>query len=435
MQGGAQGSLEPYLSHLLAVNEARGVYAVEDVFTADGALLIRARQALPARLPELLARYALRRPLQSLVQVDSPVTEARLRDDIISTLPPAQMHALYGHYGLDEELQRGTAIVTRHPHLQQQLTVLAVRLPDVYRQSLISAWISVVIAIRMKLARSERAELVVGALSHQLGMLHIRPDVASRTSGLDAEGWAEMQRYVERGQAALAAIPNLSPAIVRMVAEHRELPDGTGYPMHLEDAELGLPGQIIGVAQSALSIYFKTLKPAGRSVRDLIPIIQINSAVYRRDVCSALLQLLREQQLSEASIVSDASIETMVAGLLKNAAILAECRPVIQRCVRQIAGQDPQAAARVVKIHAHLESILSSSAVLDESQIAWMQKVADLRYRQFYRDIDDLGLMLGEVRWQLQRLARLLNELRAALPEEDRAALAGVLDSLQQVRR
>lgn len=407
-------TLEPYLQHLSAIHQARGVFAAEDIHTAEGVVLLKAGQGLPARLDEWLRRHTLRKPLQSSVEVDASLSAARIRDDIIKSIPPQQMLTVYGRYDLITELERGIALFLRYPLLTQQLTVLALQLPSIYQQTLVVTWVGLVLGIKLKMGRTERSELVVGALGHMLGMLHVRPEVTNRTDRLSDEEQTEVQLYVQRGKTTLESIPGLSAAIIAMVAEHRELPDGTGYPRQLEANDLGLSGQIIGVAQSAYSIYTKGLRPRGRTPRDLIPIIQINSAVYRRDVCSALLQLLREQNLPEISRINDENVTEVVLRLLEDAAAIEACKSVVSDVIGRLRmGCEQPSVARAEKIYRHLESILSSSGLLDPGHIIWMNQVGALKYRQFYREIEDLDLMLGEVRWQIGRVGKILRELPA----------------------
>jgi hypothetical protein len=346
------------------------------------------------------------------------------------------MQALYGQFDLDSGLQRGIEVFTRFPLLVQQLTVLSLRLPGVYQQTLVVTWLCLVLGTKMQMVRAERADLVVGALSHMIGMLHIRPEVAMRTDSFSPEEQKEIQKYVERGKVALQNVPNFPPGILAMVAEHRELPDGTGYPLRLEGSVLGLPGQMIGVAQSAYAIYMKTLRPRGRGVRDLIPIIQINSAVYRRDICSALLQLIRERRLPAESMINDTNIEEVVQRLLEDAEEIESCRRVVSEIIRRLQECVPDAAVvRAERIYRHLESILNSSGILDSGHAAWMKQVAQTRYDKFYREIEDLDLMLGEVRWQIRRLSQILREFPTEITNRAGVDVSELNEAMKNIHR
>jgi putative nucleotidyltransferase with HDIG domain len=83
-------------------------------------------------------------------------------------------------------------------------------------------------------------ELGVAALLHDLGKLKVP------TTGFMP---AERQRYESHvGQSvAFAQLMGLSDAVLTAIAQHHEMADGSGFPLHLMGEDMGRPGQILAL--------------------------------------------------------------------------------------------------------------------------------------------------------------------------------------------
>jgi response regulator RpfG family c-di-GMP phosphodiesterase len=112
-----------------------------------------------------------------------------------------------------------------------------------------------VVAFSLRLGRELRLDdeqlraLEFGAMLHDIGKIGV-PDAVLRKPGrLTEEEWALMRRHPKLGEQILSGIEFLGGA-ARVVAQHHERWDGTGYPMGLRGEEIDLNARIFAVADA-----------------------------------------------------------------------------------------------------------------------------------------------------------------------------------------
>ncbi|NJO33506.1 MAG: HD domain-containing protein [Rhodospirillales bacterium] len=219
------------------------------------------------------------------------------------------------------ELERAEGLLGRFPILQQKLTVLALQLPHDYRKTLMSTWAAAIVARNLGLSESARDELLIAALVRDIGLLHIDHAIVVKHGAFNPLEWRTMRSHVLIGKLILKQMNGIPAALVRAVAEHHEVYDGTGYLAGLTFEQLGLPGQIISVTDAMMSVLAR-LRARGRGPRDLLPILRINSHMHHPEVCAELILLLRELGLPDDAITEDHSIEALAQTVLQERSFL-----------------------------------------------------------------------------------------------------------------
>ncbi len=85
------------------------------------------------------------------------------------------------------------------------------------------------------------------AQMHDVGKLHVHPDILKKPGRLNAEEWEEVKKHTLYGLHILGDDPRL--AMAREVAvSHHERWDGTGYPYGLAGEDIPLSGRIVMMA-------------------------------------------------------------------------------------------------------------------------------------------------------------------------------------------
>lgn len=105
------------------------------------------------------------------------------------------------------------------------------------------------LAAQMGMPSGEIATLERAALVHDVGKLGLSPGLASKPGPLGEAEWAEMKRHPELGYRMLAGIPFLEDAR-KIVLQHQERFDGTGYPLGLKGPQILLAARIFHVAEA-----------------------------------------------------------------------------------------------------------------------------------------------------------------------------------------
>jgi len=104
---------------------------------------------------------------------------------------------------------------------------------------------------QLGLSRVELSDLGVAAVLHDLGKLHIPPQVLGKSGKLDEAEWTLMRRHPIEGMRMVLGLPGLTPLtlkLIRVCLQHHLVLDGTGYPTSTAPAPLSTASRIVTVA-------------------------------------------------------------------------------------------------------------------------------------------------------------------------------------------
>jgi putative nucleotidyltransferase with HDIG domain len=116
----------------------------------------------------------------------------------------------------------------------------------------------------LRLDKSEMRSLEFGALLHDIGKIGVPDAVLRKPAGLTADEWTKMREHPTHGQQILRGIDFLEGA-ARVVGQHHEKWDGTGYPAGLRGEEIDLNARIFAVADAFDAITSDRVYRGGRS--------------------------------------------------------------------------------------------------------------------------------------------------------------------------
>src|SRR5256714_5398969 len=109
--------------------------------------------------------------------------------------------------------------------------------------------------------------LEFGALLHDIGKIGVPDAVLRKPAALDEAEWFEMRKHPGHGQQILSGIKFLEGA-ARVVAQHHEKWDGTGYPLGLRGEQIDLNARIFAVADAFDAITSDRVYRRGRSYKE-----------------------------------------------------------------------------------------------------------------------------------------------------------------------
>jgi len=89
--------------------------------------------------------------------------------------------------------------------------------------------------------------LAVGGLLHDIGKLSVPDQVLKKPGPLDKDEYAIIQRHPEHGRRLLGELGGFANGVLRLVHDHHERLDGSGYPQGLNANELDLDTRILAV--------------------------------------------------------------------------------------------------------------------------------------------------------------------------------------------
>jgi hypothetical protein len=89
--------------------------------------------------------------------------------------------------------------------------------------------------------------LATGGLLHDIGKLSVPDEVLKKPGALDQEEYELIQRHPENGRRLLRELGGFQDQVLRLVHDHHERLDGSGYPQGLSATELDLDTRILAV--------------------------------------------------------------------------------------------------------------------------------------------------------------------------------------------
>jgi response regulator RpfG family c-di-GMP phosphodiesterase len=127
-----------------------------------------------------------------------------------------------------------------------------------------------VVAFSLRLARElglndeQMRSLEFGSLLHDIGKIGIPDAILRKPARLTDEEWEKMREHPALGQRILAGIKFLEGA-ARVVGQHHEKWDGSGYPLGLRHEEIDFNARIFSVADAFDAIISNRVYRAGKS--------------------------------------------------------------------------------------------------------------------------------------------------------------------------
>lgn len=142
---------------------------------------------------------------------------------------------------------------TLHKNLLYTIEALstALELRDPYTAGHMSstARLSVEIGKLFNFSEAKLEGLLLGATMHDIGKIALPLEVLNKNGKLNNEEWSLIKEHPLKGTDIIKNIEFDSP-VNKMVEQHHERIDGSGYPLGLNDEEIILEAKIIAVADS-----------------------------------------------------------------------------------------------------------------------------------------------------------------------------------------
>ena len=114
------------------------------------------------------------------------------------------------------------------------------------------------------LSREQMKALEFGSLLHDIGKIGVPDSILRKPGKLTEEEWVLMKEHPLHGQQILRGIDFLQGA-ARVVAQHHEKWDGTGYPLGLQQDEIDVNARIFAVADAFDAITSDRVYRKGKS--------------------------------------------------------------------------------------------------------------------------------------------------------------------------
>ncbi len=143
-------------------------------------------------------------------------------------------------------------------------------------------------------------QLATAGLFHDLGLLHVDPELLDSNHQFTAYGWKQIYAHPVIAYLFLKEFPEYHPDISIAVLEHHERADGSGYPHGRPSIRTALSGQILAVAELAAAI---SSSDAPMPKLRLMTIIKYTANQYNQTIIAALFDLLASKGAQEEEVL------------------------------------------------------------------------------------------------------------------------------------
>jgi putative nucleotidyltransferase with HDIG domain len=136
------------------------------------------------------------------------------------------------------------------------------------------AGLAVRVGEQLRLPAATLRHLAVGGLLHDIGKLSVPDAVLGKPDKLTEEEFAEIKRHPGAGLKLLRDLGGFPDDVHRLVHEHHERLDGSGYPQGLAGPELGIGPRLLAVCDVFDALTDERVYRSAWSVEDALALLR-----------------------------------------------------------------------------------------------------------------------------------------------------------------
>ncbi|MCG7873007.1 MAG: HD domain-containing protein [Candidatus Thiodiazotropha lotti] len=434
-----------YSVHLSEIsNKGNQAFTTSDILNDKGVLVARKGINIDRDVRQQLIKHKLLKPLDNHIglahQADTQTLIAEFRR-LLEKYPDLNRVNEALNYG--PEFEKLLQLERLHPLLTQKLTVLEAQMPTEFEKSIFSAWLSTMIAREMGLSVDERRDILVAALMHDIGLLHLDPEIVCSNRKLSAQEWSTVRAHVIVGKIIADSVPGIYPEVSRAVIEHHEDCFGAGYPFALNEEQLGNPGKIISMTDSIHSIRVKSFRNSQRTLGDIKPYLQLNPTTNGYEVYRATMSIIKKSGLQPVRLNADDCPKDYAKKLGKQIDILREAKQALDdihenllELKERIDQHDARQLSAIAAVTCRIRSTLDESGLLSSEIAAWLCKERELSRvdQQVLGEFNEIELLIKELTWQIRNTVRMFHSYKDSDATRDAMMLEHIEASIESIQ-
>jgi HD-GYP domain-containing protein (c-di-GMP phosphodiesterase class II) len=434
-----------YSVHLSEIsNKGNQAFTTSDILNDKGVLLARKGVNIDQDVRQQLIKHKLLKPLDNHIGLEHQAdTQALISEFRLLLEKYPDLHVLNEALNFGPEFEKLLTLERLHPVITQKLTVLEAQMHSEFEKSIFAAWLSTMIAREMGLSMDERRDILVAALIHDIGLLHLDPDIVCSNRKLSAEEWGTVRAHVIIGKIIADSVPGIYPEVSRAVIEHHEDCFGAGYPLALNEDQLGIPGKIINMTDSIHSIRVKSFSNSQRTLGDIKPYLQLNPATNGYEVYRATMSIIKKSGLQPVRLRPDSCPKDYAKNLGKQIDVLGEAKEALDDIHENLVElrdrtdlHDVKQLSAMAAVTNRIRSTLHESGLLSNEIAEWLHKEGDLSDvdEQVMGEFNEIELLIKELTWQIRNTVRMFHSYNDSDTTHDEMMLEHIERSIQSIQ-
>ena len=238
------------------LSNRRPMVASRAIFNERGVKLIEHGAALDGSLYDRLIQHRLSAPLDECVEVEPCVSADNLRAAAQDAMQGSPFFEQIGPTPAirNRILEAVSAIPLPRP-IAFQLTLAREERPALFEHSVLMALLCAHLVREGGAPGHDITMAAAAGLLHDLGMLHIEPDLLAPGNPLVGEQRRPLYAHSLTSSILVGRFHEFSREVARAVLEHHERMDGSGYPRALAGEGISPLGRVLSLAEVVTAMF------------------------------------------------------------------------------------------------------------------------------------------------------------------------------------
>ena len=406
-----------YCKNLIEVNKTNSVITNQPIYNDQGILLLAEGSDLSEKRAAVLLQHKLMKPLEQCVGISSSLDAKKLYEFLnkfAENIPGLRAVTVKDDY--QKSLRQMCLFYEKHPLLQQNLTVLALRSKKTYYQSLFSALAGLAIAIQLKLNARELQTVFIAGLFHDIGFLYLAPELGTKTYEFTNDEWKALQAHPLIAKRFLDLVPELPKEIGEAIANHHERIDGTGYPAHIFGDKLPMTSQIIAATDNIIFNHSRYKDYGDYAHTMLLSALKLSDNIYFESVYNAAMVLFKHAPSPTTQLSEVPSAEEILARQKMLHRQFETAKFLSQKLMQLPTGGMTRSISAAM---GRLAISVVRSGILQTEQEEWLRNFSPEQELLESFSLVELSVMLDQIYDQLLHLKNIMERAVEVIPHHE----------------
>jgi putative nucleotidyltransferase with HDIG domain len=151
------------------------------------------------------------------------------------------------------------------------------------------------LAKKLNLSGDQIENIKIAAALHDVGKIAVSGKILLKEGPLDEQEWEEMKRHVLESVKIIKPLSFLGD-VVKIIEQHHERCDGSGYPYGLKGEEISLGGKILAICDSFSAMRVERPYRRALTKEETIEELKKDRGKFSPQVLDAFLELLAQEE-------------------------------------------------------------------------------------------------------------------------------------------
>lgn len=390
-----------YVNHLTEVNATNQIVLTEDVFNERNVLVAKKGALVDKSFAKKIAKHKLFRPLDNSISVTTMLNQRSSFEVFVNRLDEMKILEVIRKSSLYQDALDSFHLITKYPMVNQKLTIMAERMPDIFAQGLLKSVITLSISQELQLSTTVKSNIFLANIIADVGWLHIDPEIVNKNGQHTAEESKMMQGHVVIATHFAEMVPKLPKSVARAVLEHHERPDGYGYPFAKVASQLSTEGQVLAIVDKLSTRYQKLVKHGPYSLAAIMSVLQLPSTADVSGIHKAITRVLKSFSFKFEPAFSNLEFSNVIQKCIeKHERLNLWFQEFSNIFVNHKSSMQDSDNFKPVALLKKLEHTVIAAGVLNYEHLAWLTQLPSKLNESDLLDIEEFSLLLDEVEYQ-----------------------------------